>query len=179
MKSGAGAPQPNAPCSTRFPNDSGWKVNLAPPRFMIGSTMADPAARPTLLKAQNEAKEQLNALRQRMLGPVFERWPALRWGDTASGDYKKAFDGIVEELTKDDENRHVLLAAANASEQADETVDNEEAVLRRFATLYKHMIEAQHLREHGKAEIKARFERLWQAEQSSLPLGTARAGKDH
>ncbi len=139
----------------------------------------DPAARPTWLKAQNEAKERLNALRQRMLGPVFERWPALRWGDTASGDYKKAFDGMVEELTKDDETRHALLEAGNASEQADETVDNEEAALRRFANLYEHMVEARHLREHGEAEVKARFESLWHAEQGSLSLGTARGGKDH
>ena len=137
-------------------------------------TYGDPAARPALLKAQNEAKEQLNAVRQKTLGPLFERWPALRWGDLESGDYKKAFNGAVEELARDEGQRHALLEAGTAGEQADEAVDNEEAALQRFAGLYEHIVEARHLREHGKAETKAQFERLWQAEQNTLALVPAR-----
>ena len=132
-------------------------------------TYGDPAARPALLKAQDEAKAQLNALRQQRLGPLFERWPVLRWTDPGSGDYKKAYKGSVNELARDAEHRQALLAAANASSQADEDVDDEEAALRRFANLYEHLVEARRLREHGKAEVKAQFERLWQAEQSRLP----------
>ena len=75
--------------------------------------------------------------------------------------------------------RHALLEARNACEQADEAVDNEEAALRRFANLYAHIVEARQLRDHGKAEVKARFERLWQAEQSTLPLGPARRVEGH
>ena len=78
------------------------------------------------------------------------------------------------ELAGDEAQRHALLEAGNASEQADEAVDNEEAALRRFATLYEHIVEARHLRQHGKAEITASFERLWKAEQSALPLVTPR-----
>ena len=142
-------------------------------------TYGDPAARPALLKAETEAKERLNALRQRMLGPLFERWPALRWADTEAGGYKQAFTGAVAELAQDGEKRQALLEAGSASEQAGGAVDNEEAALRRFASLYEHLVEARHLREHGQADAKARFERLWQAEQGTLPLGTARGGKDH
>ncbi len=142
-------------------------------------TYGDPASRPMLLKAQNAAKAQLNALRQRMLGPLFERWPALRWGDAESSDYKKAFDGVVEDFAQNEENRHALLEAGNASEQADEAVDNEEAALRRFSSLYEHIVEARYLRENGKGETKAQFERLWQAEQSMLSLVTARRSEDH
>ena len=66
-------------------------------------TYGDPAASPaSLLKAENETKEQLNVLRQQMLGPLFERWPALRWGDTANRvTTRKAFkNGAVDELVQ-------------------------------------------------------------------------------
>ena len=132
----------------------------------------DPAARPGLVKAENYSKEQLNALRQQMLGPLFERWPALRWGDPESSDYKKAFGGAVDELANDNEGRRSLLEADNNNAQADESVDDDEAAMRRFANLYEHIVEARHLREHGKADVKAQFERLWQAEQSTLALTT-------
>ncbi len=134
----------------------------------------DPAARPALSKAQNEAKEGLRALRQRLLGPLFARWPALRWDATGPGDDKTVSRGAVDDLARDDARRHALLDAGNASEQADEAVDNEEAALQRFANLYGHIVEASHLREHGKAETKAQFERLWKAEQSALPLPASR-----
>ena len=137
-------------------------------------TYGDPAARPALLQAQNGAKERLGALRQQMLGPLFERWPALRWGDAASDDDKKASGGALDELAVDEARRHALLDADNAVERADEVVDDEEAALQRFANLYEHIVEARYLREHGKAEIKAAFERLWKAEQGALPLGTPR-----
>ncbi len=126
------------------------------------------------MKAANEAKERLSALRQSLLGPLFERWPALRWAGSEADPYKKAFADAVEELARDGEQRQSLLAAGNASEQADEAVDTEEAALRRFASLYEHIVEARHLREHGKAEVKAQFERLWQAEQGTLQIGPAR-----
>ncbi len=137
-------------------------------------TYGDPAARPALLKAENDAKEQLNALRQQRLGPFFERWPVLRWADKESGDYHEAFLGAVEALVKDDAPRRALLAAGNASAQADEAVDDDEAALRRFASLYEHIVEARHLREHGKAEVRAQFEKLWRAEQRTLPLTAPR-----
>ena len=142
-------------------------------------TYGDPAARPALLKAQSEVKGQLGALRQRLLGPLFERWPALRWGDPETDGYKKAFGGAVGELARDEEHRRALLEAGNASAQADEAVDDEEAALRRFASLYEHIVEARSLSEDGKTEDKAQFKRLWQAEQRTLPLVMARGGEKH
>ena len=137
-------------------------------------TYGDPAARPALLKTENDAKEQLNALRQHRLGALFERWPVLRWADKESGDYDESFQGAVDALVKDDAQRRALLAAGDASARADEDVDDDEAALRRFANLYEHIVEARHLREHGKAEVKAQFEKLWRAEQRTLPLAAPR-----
>ena len=142
-------------------------------------TYGDPAARAEVVRASNEAKERLNALRQRILPALFERWPALRWGDTESADYQKAFAGVTEELGRDHERLAAILEAGSASDQADEAVDDEEAALRRFANLYEHLVEATHLRAHGKAEDKAQFERLWQAEQGTIPLRTAVADGNH
>ena len=77
--------------------------------------------------------------------------------------------------SNDEKGRHALLEAADhANAQADEAVDDEEAALQRFANLYAHIVEASRLREHGKAEVKAQYERLWQAEQGVLPLTAPR-----
>lgn len=136
-------------------------------------TYGDPAARGTLLKNQAEGKERLNAARQTALGPLFARWPALRWGEREQENYRRAFEGAVDELVHDEKLRGSLLAADLAREQADEAVDNEEAVLQRFASLYEHIVEGKELREHGKPEVRARFEQLWKAEQGTLPLAGA------
>ena len=137
-------------------------------------TYGDPAARPSLLKAQYEASEQLGTLRHHSLPPFFEHRPALRWLGGGSEDAKQAFDDAVGDLAKDADLRRTLLAAEQTHEQADEAVDNEEAMLMRFADLYEHVVEARALREHGPAEIKTRFEALWKAEQGVLPLGFPR-----
>ena len=137
-------------------------------------TFGDPSTRPALLKSQNEGKERLNTVREPALGPLFVRWPALRWGRYDADDYHRAFDGAMLELTKDDGLRRALNEAENAHEQADEAVDDEEAALMRFSAVYEHIVEAQNLREHGKAETKAQFERVWKAEQRVLPLAAPR-----
>ena len=131
-------------------------------------TFSDPVARLALVRGQSEAKEKLNTLCQTELAPLFERWPALRWGKEAP-DYQKSLDGATDDLGKDKSRRRAVLDAEKAHEEADGAVDNEEAALQRFAGLYEHIVEASHLREHGKGEDKARFERLWKAEQSGLP----------
>lgn len=142
-------------------------------------TYSDPAARPALVKADNEAKAALNDRRQEDLGALFGQWPALRWGDPDVSNYKQALAGALETLAGDEDRRRALLAASNASAQADEALDDEAAALRRFANLYEHLVEASDLRAHGRAEVKAQFERLWQAEQATLPLvGTVRKGEE-
>ena len=133
-------------------------------------TYGDPAARPTLLKTQYEASVQLAAIRQQALPAVFERRPGLRWFDDGSDESKRAFDDAASDLAKDENLRHTLLAAEQTHEQVDEAVENEEAMLMRFASLYEHLVEARELRAHGPPEIKTRFESLWQAEQNALPL---------
>ena len=131
-------------------------------------TYGDPLARPSLIRGQGEAKEKLNAVRLTMLAPFFERWPALRWGGQ-SRDEEKAFAGATAEFARDKALRQPLLEAEKAHEQADEAVDDEEAALQRFASLYEHVVEARSLRAHGSEETKAQFERLWKAEQKALP----------
>ena len=135
---------------------------------------SDPPVRPPLVRAQSEAKEKLNAARDHVLAPVFERWPALRWRKRGTGNDDKAFAGVVDTLVKEREIWHPLLEAEKAHELADEAVDNEEAALLRFASVYEHIVEAGNLREHGRAEAKVQFERLWKAEQQTLPLAAVR-----
>ncbi len=130
-------------------------------------TFGDPIARPALVQTQGEAKEKLNAARQAALGTVLEHWPALRWG-SGSHDYQQALDGATGTLAKDQTLRRTLLEAGKAYEEADGAVENEEAALQRFASLYEHIVEARQLREHGKEDVKAPFERLWKAEQTGL-----------
>ena len=131
-------------------------------------TYGDPIARPSLVKSQGEAKEKLNAVRQTALGPLFAHWPALRWGGQ-SRDEQKALAGATEEFARNEALRRALLEAEKAHEQADEAVDDEEAALQRFAGLYEHIVEARSLRAHGSDETKTQFERLWKAEQKTLP----------
>ena len=131
-------------------------------------TYGDPIARPPLVRSQGEAKEKLNAVRQTALGPLFERWPALRWGGQ-SRDEQKALAGATEEFAKNKALCRTLLEAEKAHEQADEAVDDEEAALQRFASLYEHIVEARNLRAHGSEEVKTQFDRLWKAEQRALP----------
>ena len=135
-------------------------------------TFNDPIARAPLIRSQAEAKEKLNALCQRMLGPLFERWPALRWGKSQSRDYLKEFDGATAEFAREPARGRTVIDAETVREQADGAVDNEEAALQRFAGLYEQIVEARHLRAQSKSEAKAPFERLWQAEQSTLPTAS-------
>ncbi len=137
-------------------------------------TYGDPASRPALLDAQNEAKDRLHAVRERALGPLFERWPVLRWGYADTGKYREGHAGAVVDLVRDEALRAGLLKADKAAEEADEAVDAEEAALMRFAVLYEHLVEARHLRAEGRPEVKARFERLWKAEGRVLPLAGSR-----
>ena len=141
-------------------------------------TYGDPAARPALVAAQAEAKARLQALRQRELGGLFERWPVLRWGDAEVGDHKQATAGAIHELGVDEARRRALLEADEAAERADEAVDNEAAALQRFASVYEHLAETRHLREQGKAEVRAQYEKLWQAEQRVLPLAVAPGARE-
>ena len=136
-------------------------------------TYGDPAARSVLVAAQAEAKARLQALRQRELGGLFERWPALRWSDAEANDHQQATAGAVRELSGDEVRRRALLEADEAAERADEAVDNEAAALQRFASVYEHLAERRHLRERGKPEVESQYEKLWQAEQRVLPLAVS------
>ncbi len=131
-------------------------------------TYSDPVARPERIKSQAEAKEKLNALCQTALAPLFEHWPALRWGGQ-SHDHEQALDGATREIVGNPTLCHAIIDAEAAHEQADGAVDNEEAALQRFASLYEHLVEASHLRAQGKEETRTQFERLWKAEQRALP----------
>ena len=135
-------------------------------------SFSDPIARPALIQAQDEAKEKLNAFRQTALVPLLEKWPALRWDQ--SPDREKSLAGATKEAEADPARFLALLDAEKAHERADEAVENEEAVLQRFAGLYEHIVEARDLREHGKREVKSRFEILCDSEQSTLPVGAGR-----
>ena len=134
-------------------------------------TYSDPVERAALIRSQDEAKEKLNAVRLSALGPLFARWPALRWGGQSRED-DEALAGATEEIARDPALGRAVLAAEKAHEQADEAVDDDEAELQRFASLYEHIVEARGLRAHGSEEVKAQFERLWKAEQKALPIST-------
>lgn len=134
-------------------------------------TFSDPVARPALVRSQNAAKEKLDAVRQAARGPVFQRWPALRWDKEAPG-YQPALDGAAQAYAKDPEFCRTLLEAGAAHDQADGAVENEEGALQRFANLYEAVVEARALRAEGKADLKASFERLWKLEQVTLPVAS-------
>ena len=134
-------------------------------------TYNDPVARDALLKTQAEAKVKLNVARQTALTPFFERWPALRWG-SQSTDYQKVLGDATDDSATDKAFCRTLIEAEKTHEEADGAVENEEAALQRFATLYEHIAEARSLRDQGKVPVKTQFERLWKAEQSSLPVAS-------
>lgn len=134
-------------------------------------TFSDPVARPALVKSQSEAKEKLNALRRATFEPTFRRWPALRW-DNQAPEYQPAFDDATQAYAKDPEFCRRLIEAGATHDQADGAVENEEAALQRFASLYEAVAEAKALRATGKADLKASFERLWKLEQATLPVST-------
>jgi hypothetical protein len=127
-----------------------------------------PLAQPALTKTDNDASEALNTLRMNDLQVLFQRWPALRWDDAPS--YAEAVAGATADLARNKDLSHALLGADQAYQAAEDAVDNDEANLLRFAGLCESVVQAQHLREHGKEEIKSQFEHLWQLEQRSLPL---------
>ncbi len=129
---------------------------------------SSPLARPALVKDDNDASEALNTLRLNDLPSLFAHWPALRWSDAPG--YAQAVANVTAELARNEDLIHSLLAADQTYQAAEDAVDNEEANLLRFADLCESVVQAQHLREHGKQETKSQFERLWQAEQRSLPL---------
>lgn len=134
-------------------------------------TYSDPLAGPSLLADQSEAKAKLNALRQTALAPLFALWPLLRWGGQ-SREYQSALDGATQEVAGNSALCRSLIDAEKLHEQADEAVDDEEAALQRFASLYEHIAEARNLRAHGKEETRSLFERLWQAELRTLPISS-------
>jgi hypothetical protein len=129
---------------------------------------SDPIAPPALAKAESDAAQALNKLRLTTLVQLFDRWPALRWNDAP--DYAKAVSGATAQIGSDQELTGALLAADQSDQHAQDATDNDEAALLRFTDLCESVLEARELRLHGKAEVKSQFERLWQAEERSLPL---------
>jgi hypothetical protein len=129
---------------------------------------SDPIAPPALAKAETDAAQTLNSLRLTTLAKLFARWPALRWSDAR--DYAQAVNGAAAEIGSDQELVGALLAADKSDQQAQDAADNDEAALLRFTDVCESVVEARELRLHGPAEVKSQFERLWQAEQRSLPL---------
>ncbi len=129
---------------------------------------SDPIANNALIKADNDASEALNTLRQDTLQTFFKQWPLLRWTETDG--YADAAVTATSELARNKDLAGRLLAADKAYQDAEDAVDNDEAALLRFAGLCENVVQAQHLREHGTEETKREFERLWQAEQGTLPL---------
>jgi hypothetical protein len=132
---------------------------------------SDPIARPGLVKGENDASAALNTLRLNTLQSLFEHWPGLRW--TGSPGYAKAVDGATAEIAREKDLGRALVDADKAYQAAEDAVDHEEAALQRFAGVCESIVEAQHLRERGAEEARSQFERVWTAEQRSLPVGRA------
>jgi hypothetical protein len=133
---------------------------------------SDPQGQPAQLAASRGTIDTLNALRQKTLATLLKDWPALRW--SRSRAYSEAVEGAVKALQKNPSLCGELMAAEKARDLAGGIIENDEARLWRFADLYGSIVRAKSLREHGNAETKARFERLWAAEQRSLPLSFPR-----
>jgi hypothetical protein len=129
---------------------------------------SDPIARAALVKSDSDASAALNALRLATLQSLFAHWPALRWSD--SPGYAKAVASATDELARDKDLGRALLDADQTYQAAEDAVDNEEAALLRFAGVCESVVRAQHLRALGKEETRSQFERLWLAEQRSLPI---------
>jgi hypothetical protein len=132
---------------------------------------SDPMGQPAQLRAYRDAQDRLNALRMDSLHSIFEKWPALRWRD--SHGYDKATRGAAADLEKDAARCQDILQTSDIFDRADAALDEEEALLVRFTDLAEAILRARHLREHGDAATKARFEALWQAEQQPLGISPA------
>ena len=152
--------------STKLGLDGEQRVLAAFDRLMF----SDPMGQPAQVHAYRDAQDRLNALRMESLHSLFEKWPALRWRD--SHDYDKATRGAAADLEKDSARCQEILESSDGFDRADAALDAQEAMLVRFTDLAESILRARHLREHGDAATKARFEALWQAEQQPLGIFT-------
>ncbi len=130
---------------------------------------ADPLARNFQLEAENSANEKINALRLATLDSLFKTHPDLRWSD--SEGHEAAVRAATKELAQNPALCRSLLDASRASDSSSGAVDDEEADLLRFRSLYAAIVRARELREHGSKADQAEFQALWRAEQGTLPLG--------
>jgi hypothetical protein len=135
---------------------------------------SDPVGQPEKIHAYRDAQDRLNALRLSSLGSLFQKWPALRWRDNSPA-YNRAARGAALDLGKDTSGCENLVRTRDAFDRADAALDEEESLLVRFTDLGEAIVRARHLREHGDAGVKARFDALWQAEQQ--PLGIFQAAR--
>jgi len=152
--------------STKLGLDGEGRVLAAFDRLMF----SDPMGQPAEVHAYRDAQDKLNALRMESLHSLFDRWPALRW--RGSHDYDKATRAAAADLEKDAAHCQQIIQTSETFDRSDAALDEEEALLVRFTDLAESVVRARHLREHGDADTKARFETLWQAEQQ--PLGIAK-----
>jgi hypothetical protein len=129
---------------------------------------SDPTAQPAVIESDDAAADALNALRLTTLEALFKHWPALRWSDSPA--HGAAVGGAAEEIGRNKELARALIDADKRHQQTGDAVDTDEAALLRFTGVCESVAEASYLRQHGKEEIKGQFERLWAAEQRSLPV---------
>jgi hypothetical protein len=131
-------------------------------------TYRDPLGQPDQLAAYRDVSDKFSALCQTTLATLFKECPGLRWN--RSRDYNQAEKSAVETLAALPAVCHDVEESSKALDRAQGAIDNDEAYLRRFLELYGSVVLAERLREQGAPATKANFERLWQAEQQSLPL---------
>jgi len=131
-------------------------------------TYSDPVARASQIQAYRVTQDKLGALRKSGLDRVFSRWPELRW--RKSPKFRDTLDAAMKKTGEDASFCKNLIEARDAFDHADEAMDVEKAMLLRFTRLCESVVRARQMRESGNAAMKARFERLWNAEQRSLPL---------
>lgn len=131
-------------------------------------TFNDPIGRPDQWTADRQSTDQLSRIRRRELAALFQKWPALRWSHSTG--FAPAAESAAKELRES--SVRDILAAVQAHDEAEAALDNEEAWLIRFTGLYRSIVRARHVREQGDKGLKARFERLWEAENAVLPLKT-------
>lgn len=125
-------------------------------------TFHDPIGRSAQLTADRQSADQLSRIRGEELATLFKKWPALRWSQSAG--FAQAAESAAKELGGGEVAVRDILAATKAHDEAEAALDNEEAWLIRFTSLYRSVWRAKHLREQGDKLLKARFERLWEAE---------------
>lgn len=133
-------------------------------------TFQDPIGQPAQLAADRASSDGLRRLRDAALGLLLERHPALRWDQSA--EFASAAQDAARELAGRGTSVRDLLAAAKARDDASGALDGEEAHLIRFTGLYRSIARAKSLRERGTPALKARFERLQEAENATLPLAS-------